>query len=139
MYGDVVSSSLQLTLSIHYHQDIHTRADTVVTLASACAVQSDIRSSVHAPYARDRNRLSAMRSHCVLSQFPRAHGFIHFLAGLHMQPTAHLFHLLHSEFPMVVEIVLHMTLKLWSPGSQTLSLREYMFPTGLLLMSRFVF
>ena len=82
MYGDVVSSSLQLIPSIHYHQDIHTRADTVVTLASACAVQSDIRSSVHAPDARDRNRLSAIIV-CPFS-IPRAYGFLHFLAGLPM-------------------------------------------------------
>ena len=135
--GIMDSSLLQPILSLHYPQDTHTRARVKFTPASASAVQSDIRSSVHASRARDRIRLSAITF--VLSQFPRAHGFIHFLAGLHMQPTAHLFHLLHSEFPMVVEIVLHMTLKLWSPGSQTLSLREYMFPTGLLLMSRFVF
>ena len=40
---------------------------------------------------------------------------------------------------MVAENLLHLTLRLWSPGSQTLSLREYMFLTGLLSMSQFVF
>src|SRR5713226_46958 len=76
--GIVGLSSLQLMVSLHYHQGIHTRATTT----SAYAVQSDIRSSVHAPDARDRNRLSAI----IVCRFsiPRAYGFLHFLAGLPM-------------------------------------------------------
>jgi hypothetical protein len=51
-----------------------------------------------------------VRSHCALSQFHGANGFILPIAGLNMWLTAHLLYLLRSELPTVVESLLHMTL-----------------------------
>ena len=48
------------------------------------------------------------------SQFPGAYRSVLPLAGLHIRTTARLFHLLHSEIPLVAENLLHLTLLLFS-------------------------
>jgi hypothetical protein len=85
-----------------------------------------------------QNRDPFLCDHTVSSRSPRAYGSIFSLslAGLHMWPTAQLFYLLHSEFRGEEPIAFDIEYRF--PGSQTLSLREYVFLTGLFSMSRFV-